>query len=440
MAFYESTLGNMRVRPSAFNSRNSVFELPPNVRHDYDFAITTIRLREGILLRVISSFISALGGTSIEVYEWKESDIRKARLPNSPNFRTLTTKLPNLAFNGWSLAHAVVKADFLDQRNLTMPGLGFLFQACNLIDCSKNTIQLQAGASKALNDFSSSGLSGRIGQGLAILYGHSLGLKFTAHLKAHVDSLQHGSNAFIHKNEAMADFLFADNQKTILIESKGSFSLKTNDPTDIKSVLKPALKKQIDPWMGYLQPSPTNGYVVYSCLREHSWCPSAMFVVDPRRKGEEKGYSPSTPEQVMRENYGAWLRAMGLPRAAERLVGKPQTETAKRNAGRPEATDFVVFRYGGRDLAVPYAPGFDFFRCYCGVPAIGIDLFVLKAISEAINTHSTSLNELLAEFRPPEPEEFMNERTSRKTISLFPDGSVFGLMPEGPEDLQSILL
>ena len=41
---------------------------------------------------------------------------------------------------------------------------------------------------------------------------------------------------------AMADFLLADNNKTVLIESKGSFTLKDNDPIVIKSVLKGALK------------------------------------------------------------------------------------------------------------------------------------------------------------------------------------------------------
>ncbi len=119
----------------------------------------------------------------------------------------------------------------------------------------------------------------------------------------------------------MADFLFADQHKTVLIESKGSFSLGENDPTAIKSVLKSALTKQVDPWMGYLNPPPSNGHVVYSCLREKSCAPSALFVVDP--DGDEGGATslPFAPEQVMRENYSAWLRAMGLSDAAARLTG-----------------------------------------------------------------------------------------------------------------------
>src|SRR5690606_36855139 len=103
-------------------------------------------------------------------------------------------------------------------------------------------------------------LTGRVGQGLAILYGHRLGLSFSAHLRSYVESLPHGSPAAAHKGKAMADFLFANNNKTVLIESKGSFTQKENDPTAIKSVLKDALQKQVDPWMKRLQPPPSNGY------------------------------------------------------------------------------------------------------------------------------------------------------------------------------------
>lgn len=91
------------------------------------------------------------------------------------------------------------------------------------------SIELKVGASKALNDFSLASLSGRVGQGLAILYGHRLGLKFSAHLRSYVESLPAGSPGAVHKGEAMADFLFADTVRTVLIESKGSFTPIEND-------------------------------------------------------------------------------------------------------------------------------------------------------------------------------------------------------------------
>lgn len=232
------------------------------------------------------NMVQLIGKTSIEVYEWKEADVRLKRLQNTPDFQQLTTALPNLSFSGWSLAHAVVKADYLDERNLTVPGLGFLLETGNLLSFGASPIQLKAGASKVLNDVSSTSLSGRLAQGLAILYAQqALGLQFTAHLCSHVAAQPAGSVAASHLGEAMADFLFTDGKDTVLVEAKGSFTLAMNDPTNIKSKLKTALTNQIDPWLGHLAPTPKNGYVVYACLREPNWQNSALSVVDP--PGEE---------------------------------------------------------------------------------------------------------------------------------------------------------
>lgn len=373
-----------------------------------------------MLMGDILNFCRSLGNTSIEVYEWKESDVRKARLPNSPDFYKLTTKLPNLTFSGLSLAHAVVKADYLDRRNLTMPGLGFLLQFSHLIDFSKPPIELRVGASKALNDVSLTSLSGRVAQGLALLYGHRLGLKFTAHLRSHVEALPAGSLGVKHKGEAMADFLFADNNRTVLIESKGSFTQKENDPTAIKSVLKGALKAQVDPWMGYLQPPPSNGYVVYSCLRENSWAPSALSVVDPNGEDGDTVDLPFSREQVMRENYGAWLRAMGLPRAAERLMRLPGVAVGEGFEEQPVENEFLVFEHEGRSFGVSAGP-YGWVRYFLwDLPVVGVDLSVLKAISAAIETPSLALTNLLVDL-PSQVD------APQESASIFPDGSFLGL-------------
>ena len=383
------------------------------------------------MLMSILNFARALGNTSIEVYEWKESDVQKVRLPNSPDFCKLTAKLPNLAFSGWSLAHAIVKADYLDHRNLTMPGLGFLLQAGNLIDFSKSPIELKVGTSKALNDFSLSSLAGRVGQGLAMLYGHRLGLKFCAHLRSYVESLPARSPAAIHKGNAMADFLFADNNKTVLIESKGSFTLKDNDPIVIKSVLKGALKGQVAPWMGYLQPPPSNGYVVYSCLRENSWAPSAISVVDPNGEDGKTANVPFNREQVMRENYGAWLRAMGLPQAAERLIRIPRTVVADGIEEKPFDAEFLVYEHAGRNFAVLTETYQRRIHPFWDIPFVGIDLSVLKAISTAIETPGLALSELL-ENLPSQIE------ARQEPVSIFPDGSVFGWLDARHLRLQTV--
>lgn len=381
-----------------------------------------------MLFKGMLDLVQSLGRTSIEVYEWNQIDVRKKRLPNASKLHSLSTKHPDLSFSGCSLAHAVVKADYLDRRNLTMPGFGFLLQACSVIDFGVSPIELKSGAAKALNDFSLSSMAGRVGQGLAILYGHRLGLKFAAHLRSHVESLPVGSAGTAHKNEAMADFLFATNQQTVIIESKGSFSLRENDPSPIKAVLKAALQDQIDPWMRHLQPTPSNGYVIYSCLREGASEPSAMFIVDPEGDTIESSDVPLSVEQVMRENYGAWLRAMGMTDSAERLL-HPLSDVRS-----PVEYGFLIAEIDGRKFAFlddPYS-GFFYYRWWCN-PRIGLDFFVLQAISSVIQSRGTSLQDLLANF-------YELSELSQHYASVFPDGSIFGLIGVDPVGYVRVVL
>jgi hypothetical protein len=383
------------------------------------------------MLGSLWNLVRSLGQTSVEVYEWQETDVRKPRLPSPPNFTKLTTQRPDLTFSGWNLAHAVVKADYLDRRNLAMPGFGFLLQAEALIEFGKSPLALKAGASKALNDVSSTSLSARVGQGLAILYGHSLGLAFTAHLRSHVQGLPASTLAGANKERAMADFLFANKHQTVVIESKGSFTLKANNPTAIKSVLRGALAKQVDPWMNYLQPSPSNGFVVYSCLREASRVPSALFVVDPEGGEGAAADVPFKPDQVLRENYASWLRAMRLPDAAARLL----RATSDQENGTPTEVTFLTARIDGREYAFredhfDWPPNYGRWQ----LPAIGIDLAVLRAISNAISAPNIDLADSLRDFAPQTTSE------RQGYASIFPDGSLLGSLDATPLDYENVRL
>lgn len=373
--------------------------------------------------------IQALGTTAIEVHEWGEATVRAKRLPNSPDFQALTTRLPDLTFSGWNLAHAVVKADYLDRRNLTMPGMAFMLQVESLLEFGKSPLELSPGTARALSDVSLTSLSGRVGQGLAILYGQRLGFEFSAHLRSHVHSLPAGSPASAHKDDAMADFLFASSQQTILIESKGSFTLEQNDCSAIKAKLKDALIKQIDPWMGYLNPAPANGYVVFSCLREDSWAPSALFVVDPDGAENANAGMNFTPDQVQRENYAAWLRAMGLPGPAARLVNSPFAAPT----GPRDEISFFVQEVSGRR----YAFREDLFGWHLPwrwhQPVIGIELDVLRAISKSIEYPDVSLADSLQQRRP-------HVDGRQDEASIFPDGSLFGPLKVEPLDVEYVLL
>ncbi|MBA3598672.1 MAG: hypothetical protein H0W40_15035 [Methylibium sp.] len=379
------------------------------------------------MFNVIAEFVHSLSSTSIEVYEWSEAVVRKKRLPNSPQFSQLATQQPSLSFNGWGLAHAIVKADYLDRRSLWMPGIGFLLQASNLIDFGAAPVALKNGASKALNDFSLTSLSGRVGQGLTILYGHSLGMKFAAHLRSYVESLPTGATGVAHKNKAMADFLFANDQQSVLFESKGSFTLHENDPTAIKRVLKDALENQIDPWMSLLQPPPSNGYVVYSCLREDSWHPSALFVVDPQGDDADASSIPIGPDQVRRENYSAWLRAMGLNSAASRLV-EPFSDGSE-----PSDEIFLLQEVNGRTYAFREM-NYPWPRlAMWPSPFLGIDYKVLQSISRALHSPERGLQDMLADL----PRQVTD---GRGDYSIFPDGSILGHADYPPSNRMSVRL
>ncbi|PBP57532.1 hypothetical protein [Pseudomonas syringae] len=367
-----------------------------------------------MLFKALLELVFSLRNTSIEVHEWNQSDVRRPRLANGSTLGMVSTKHRDLSFSGCQLAHAVVKADYLDTRNLTMPGIGFLFQASGIIDFDSCPLELKRGAGQALNDFSLTGMTGRVGQGLAILYAHRMDLRFAAHLKSYVCSLPAGSVGAAHKNESMADFLFSNAHETVLIEAKGSFTLRENAPSEIKKVLKKALEKQVDPWMRYLRPAPSNGYVIYSCLRDGVSEPSAMFVVDPEGENTELSDLPMGVEQVMRENYAAWLRAMGLVESAERLL-RPEVS-------QPVEYSFLIARVGNREFAfLDRYLGIGSYQGWWIEPCLGLDVEVLLAISSVVRSSQESLQDLLANF--PDPSE-----ASPAYVSIFPDGSIFGLV------------
>ncbi|MGG5221991.1 hypothetical protein [Pseudomonas syringae pv. coryli] len=369
-----------------------------------------------ILFKALLELVLSLRSTSIEVHEWNQSDVRRPRLANGSTLDMVSTKHRDLSFSGCQLAHAVVKADYLDTRNLTMPGIGFLFQASGIINFGSCPLELKRGAWQALNDFSLTGMTGRVGQGLAILYAHRMDLRFAAHLKSYVCSLPAGSVGAAHQNEPMADFLFSNDHETVLIEAKGSFTLRENDPSDIKKVLKKALEKQVDPWIRYLRPAPSNGYVIYSCLRDGMSEPSAMFVVDPEGENTELSDLPMGVEQVMRENYAAWLRAMGLVESAERLL-RPTSHVSQ-----PVEYSFLIARVGNREFAfLDRYLGIGSYQGWWIEPCLGLDVEVLLAISSVVRSSQESLQDLLANF--PDASE-----ASPAYVSIFPDGSIFGLV------------
>jgi len=125
----------------------------------------------------------ASGSSSIDVFEWQRADVMKKRLPNNPQWCEFASPKAKLLFSGWDLAHAVVKTDFLVERNLILPGIGFLLQMDQVLDFPPpSNLRHAPGAANVLNDFTQTSVTGPVGQGLSMLFAHSRGYAFVGHL------------------------------------------------------------------------------------------------------------------------------------------------------------------------------------------------------------------------------------------------------------------
>lgn len=378
------------------------------------------------MIRDICNVLAAMGRTSIDLHEWQRASVVMARLPRNASWSDHANCAGSMSFSGINLAHAVAKADYLIVRNYALPSLGFLLQVDQIIDfSSRSNLRLVPGAPSVLNDVTQSSLIGRVGQGLALLFAASLGYPFVGHLASDPNVISHLPSL---DNVRVADFLLENAAGgRIIVESKATFSLAENKCTPVKAVLKKALLEQVDPWMSIVKPSPAKGYVMYSCLREAgSGTPSAITFVDPPEQKAE--FQIEFPEEwVRRHNYAAWLRVMGLRGAADRLRGN--SEQPKTIADAP-TTRFRRVRLNDRDFLVLASldrlEGFPDKRF-----AIGIDRSALQMVSKTIHGSAGALLEYV-----PQPFRAADEDVP---LSIFPDGSLFGLVDakqfEGAEDI-----
>ena len=312
--------------------------------------------------------------------------------------------MPSLHFNGWCLAQAVVKADFLIKRNPTFPGLAFILQACDLLSTSSaSNLRVIDNIGTTLGDFAVSTFSGRIGQGVALLLATRMGYSFVGHLASH---------PAVNRYERAADFLFeTPSGDRMILESKGSFSLETNDPSKVKSVLKKALHEQVRPWLKRVAPPVSKGFATYTCIREESCVEnSAIIFVDPPGSKSTEPFEISR-SWVRRNNYAAWLAAMGLPAPANRLRHQV--------SGKEQRVEFWMTNFMGRKVL--------FRPIWCPIGrlyAIGIEEDALKAISAAIAGDERDL--LSYQGITFEVEQLL---TQSDNGNMMPDGIFLGRVP-----------
>lgn len=363
------------------------------------------------MLGGIGTILAALGTSSIDVYEWAQADVRKMRLQNGPIWGNLTKPRPKVQFSGWQLAHAVTKADYLVERDLLLPGLGFLLQIDRIIDFSAGpNLRLAPGGAATLSDFTRTSLSGRVGQGLSLLFAQSKGYNFVCHLASDASVASH--MASLSKKTKAADFLFErTGGERMILESKASFSQAKNDPTPIKSTLKAALTGQVDYWMARIDPPASKGFALYSCLRESgNAVPSALIFVDPPEQPTRQPVE--IPKgQVRRSNYAAWLKAMGLTETAQALAQPRRHERRE--------LELPIIQIGARQFAVSAHTFPHNGKHWLGT---GLEVSALKAISAALDGED---GQLLA-YDGSLAGGLDVATATAESGSIFPDGSYFG--------------
>ena len=198
----------------------------------------------------------------------------------------------------------------------------------NLLEKRRPVMQAWAdcvsGMSDFYADFSRTSFSGRIGQGMALLFLEKQGYALVGRLSSLL--LRHGGAALplrsarrIHTRAP--DFLVENLYgESALAEAKGSF-VPFAGRSDLKGALRQALD-QLDGWDQFLMPQPRKAFAVGTFLRETddpSNEPSLVAFVDPPPGDLAEPFElPS--DAVPLVNYASWLRLMGFEDAARRLV------------------------------------------------------------------------------------------------------------------------
>ena len=263
------------------------------------------------------------GHSSLPVHEL---DKFKVQTPHR-RLRPLPLPSSHLPFTAWQFAHALKKADcarWPSSHLLWIGAAGFLLEQVHLFDWNSRELRLSAGMSDFYADFSRTSLSGRIGQGMAVLFLERLGYRYLGRFSSML--LRHGRDmaalrSLRNKRVRIPDFIMeAPDGARALAEAKGSFVPFANR-SDLKGVLRQALQ-QLDGWDQAVIPQPQKGFAVGTFLRETddpSKEPSLVAFVDP--PPGELVHPVEIPEDaVPLANYASWLHLMGFENAARRLL------------------------------------------------------------------------------------------------------------------------
>lgn len=376
--------------------------------------------------------------SKLPVYELAKCSVMKPHARSRP----LPESSGEVKFDAWRLFHAVTKADYLQRpapSDVWTRARGTLIENNDLFDWNENNWRLKEGKSAFYADSTRTGISGRIGQGMALLFLEDRGYAYVGRFESEWKQRAATQDRQWPAERRKAPDFIAENvaKQWVLAESKGGFSPRGKQPP-IKNALKKGLG-QLDGWDKRIDPQPIKSFAIGTFLREtgdDSKEPSLIAFVDPEPE------SPENPvvfplDTVRRANYASWLSCMGLADAADRL---------RNGAGDPKEQKFLILKLSGQEYAVRIVSasfGGDFlsdhhvwhlisgwllwdFRwldCDIDIELVGLDLSVLETISLAIKSpKETKLMDLKPTERRAAPAD------KKFYGSVFSDGSLMGVL------------
>jgi hypothetical protein len=309
-----------------------------------------------------------------------------------------------------------------------------------MFDWGTQTFCLNDGMSNYYADFSRTSLTGRIAQGVAILFLEKEGYHYVGNFKTVWEYI---TNSQIQGQTP--DFMFANAQNQwVPVETKGSFVTPGKSPS-FGVILRKALN-QLQAWNGrvlYNQPI-NKSFAVGTFLREYSDRvreDSAIVFVDPKPETSEDSVEfPS--DYIHRANYASWLALMGYGDSANRLRKLKLTDKTQEYpvpCVEIEGHDYAVSvisispNFSQDIFDEQFWPNFEGYFDFpdvleeygLRVEIIGIDLGILNSISSALtDEEKPDLFDLIEPLKR-QKDEYKVEG-GRFYGSVFSDGSLLG--------------
>lgn len=396
-----------------------------------------------ILIDTIHAFS---GHSRLPVYKFDEIEVREPYYRISPSTTRLTAQPKNLSVSAWRLAHAVRKADcarWPSSRILYVMAAGFLLENIYLFDWNPANLRFGSRASDFYVDFSKTGITGRIGQGMALLFLEDQGYSYIGRFSTLVDQHLNTSlppnapNGGKVKAGKSPDFVVENKRmEQALAEAKGRF-IPPGGPLGVKSKLKEALR-QLENGYRYYFPHLHKNFAVGTFLRGSGDKESSFTAYVETAPGKAQTLVDLPQDAIPRANYASWLSLMGFDGAAGRLRAR---------AGEPERHPVSLFTLGKDKYVVairPFRPSYlphthvpdlqhlirEWLRWTIGLRPDGISVELIGLNLEVVRRLQAALREPESQISVWKPESEMSAdidaRERRETFDEFEfDGGIF---------------